>query len=51
MTCGFGPGYEFERKRLGVTKFKYLMLKLEYFEVRLDLKEDQLNELHRYLGH
>jgi len=27
------------------------MLKLEHFEDRLDLEEDRLNELHRYLGH
>jgi len=50
MKCGFGSGYDFERKRLDVNKGNYLMLKLEYFEDKLDLEEDRLNELHRYLG-
>jgi len=50
MKCGFGSGHDFERRRLGVNKGKYLMLKLEDFEDRLDLEEDRLNELHRYLG-
>jgi hypothetical protein len=50
MRCGFGSGYDFERKRLGVNKGKYLMIKLEYFEDRLDLEEDRLNDFHRYLG-
>jgi len=43
MRCGFGSGYDFERKRLGVNKSKYLMIKLEDFEDRLDLEEDRLN--------
>jgi hypothetical protein len=51
MKCGFGSGYDFERKRLGVNKGKYFMIKLEHFEVRLDYEEDRLNELHRFLGH
>ena len=50
MRCGFGSGYYFEMNRLEVNKGKYLMIKLEYFEDRLDLEEDRLNELHRYLG-
>ena len=51
LRCGFGPGYDFERQRLDVNKGKYLTFKLEYFEDRLDLEENRLTELHRYLGH
>jgi hypothetical protein len=51
MRCGFGSGYDFERKRLGVNKGMYLAFKLEYFEDKLDLEEDRLNEFHRCLGH
>jgi hypothetical protein len=51
MRCGFGSGYDFEMRRLGVNKGKYLMLVLENFEEMLDLEEDRLNELKRYLGH
>jgi len=51
MRCGFGSGYDFERRRLDVNKSQYLTIKLEYFEDRLDLEEDRLNELKRYLGH
>jgi hypothetical protein len=51
MTCGFGTGYDFERKRLGMNKGKFLMIKLESFEELLDLEEDRFNELQRYLGH
>jgi len=51
MRCGFGSGYDFERKRLGVNKGQFLTIKLESFESRLDLEEDRLNELHRCLGH
>ena len=51
MRCGFGSGYDFEMKRLGVNKGKYLMLKLENFEDILDSQEDRFNELQRYLGH
>ena len=50
MRCGFGSGYDFEMRRLGVNKGKYLTFKLEYFEDKLDLEEDRLNELHRFLG-
>ena len=33
-----------------MNKSQYLTIKLEYFEDRLDLEEDRLTELHRYLG-
>ena len=42
MKCGFGSGYDFEMKRLGVNKGKYLMLKLENFEDILDSEEERL---------
>ena len=45
MKCGFGNGYDFEMKRLGVNKGKYLMLKLENFEEILDSEEERFNEL------
>jgi len=51
MRCGFGSGYDFERKRLDVNKGKFLIIKLEDFEDRLDFEENRFNELHRFLGH
>jgi hypothetical protein len=51
MRCGFGSGYDFERRRLGKNKDKYLMIILEQFEVELDIEENRLTEFHRYLGH
>ena len=51
MKCGFGPAHDFEMRRLNANKGKYLTLKLEHFEDRLDLEENRFYELHRYLGH
>jgi len=34
-----------------MNKGKFLMTILEKFEDRLDLEEDRLTELHRYMGH
>ena len=50
MKCGFGRGYDFEIKRLKMSKAKYLMVMLESFEDRLDKDEERLHELHNYLG-
>ena len=51
LRSGFGMGYDFEMKRLEVDKGKYLLIKLESFEDRLDKDEERVNELHRYYGH
>ena len=51
MKYGFTSVYDFERNRLNANKGKYLTFKLEYSEELLDLEEDGLNELHKYLGH
>ena len=51
MKCGFGPAHDFEMRRLNANKGKYLTLKLEHFEDRLDLEENRFNMLCRYLGH
>ena len=50
LTSGFGKGYEFGLKRLRLNKAKYLMVKLEALEERLDEEEERFEELHKCLG-
>ena len=51
MISGFGKGYDFEMNRINLDKGKYLTVKLEELEERLDKEYERFDELHRYLGH
>jgi len=51
IRSGFGIGYDFEMRRFELNKGSHLMIKLEVLEDKLAEKEEQFNELHRYLGH
>jgi len=51
MRDGFGRGHDFDMNRLRLQQGEYLNEQLEKLEKSMDEKEDNFDELCRYLGH